>query len=153
MAIDRGVGKPEMREFECVEIWRKMKLGGREKGWWSRRCVIRTVLLRLWLPGLQNYEKSFATSIGLIPKCYTFGRVLFSFQVSMDDGSEHTLAFISKLNISTDDRLVFVSHRMINVDNIAELIGIIACEATSIAEQENALDFAGDMTCSLRTFE
>jgi len=65
-------------------------------------------------------------------KCSAFGRVLFFFQVSMDDGSEHTLAFISKLNVNADERLVFVvsesGHRMINVDDIAELIGIIAWE-------------------------
>ena len=50
----------------------------------------------------------------------------------MDDGSEHTLAFISKLNVNTDERLVLVvsesGHRMINVDDIAELISIIAWE-------------------------
>lgn len=65
-------------------------------------------------------------------KCSAFGRVLLFFEVFMDDGSEHTLAFISKLNVNIDGRLVFVasesSHRMINVDDIAELIGIIAWE-------------------------
>jgi len=69
-------------------------------------------------------------SIGILMTI--FGRILYFFQVSMDDGSEHTLAFISKLNVNVDERLVFVAsesgHRMVNVDDIAELIGIIAWE-------------------------
>ena len=74
----------------------------------------------------------------------------------MDDGSEHTLDFISKLNVNTDERLVFVNEsgqcrRHCRADRYNCTGG-----PRVYAEQENA-DFAGDMTCSiacgLNTFE
>jgi len=72
--------------------------------------------------------QSFATSIGLL-RIWPGSVFLPGFHGRR---ARAHIAFISKLNVRTDDRLVFVvsgiGHRMLNVDDIAELIGAIAWE-------------------------